>query len=388
MSLLSQPELENLARQQADWCVSIYMPTHRVGSEIQQDPIRLKNLLNEADNRLQEAGLRSPDARQLLEPAYDLVPRQREFWQHQSDGLAIFLSEDDFNYYRLPHRFEEFVNVAGRYHLKPLIPLLSEAGHFYILALSQNEIRLLQGSRDSISDVELKNVPPSLAEALKWDDPEKQLQWHTGTSFPAGQYRAASFHGHGITTEDQSKDEIHRFFQKIDAGLTDLLAGERAPLVLAGVDYLFPIYRQANSYRHLIAEGISGNPDELSAEQLHQRAWPVVQPIFKGAQTEAVEHYRQTAGNNSQLVSTHLQEIVPAAYFERVELLFVALEVQQWGIFDPDTSVVHLRAEPGPHDFDLLDFAAVHTLLNGGAVYVVAPHEVPDGGLAAALFRF
>jgi hypothetical protein len=388
MSLLSQPELENLARQQADWCVSIYMPTHRTGSEIQQDPIRLKNLLDEAGNRLQEAGLRSPDARQMLEPAYDLVPRQREFWQHQSDGLAIFLSADNFHYYRLPHRFEEFVSVAGRYHLKPLIPLLSEAGHFYILALSQNEIRLLQGSRDSVSEVELKNVPPSLAEALKWDDPERQLQWHTGTSFPAGQYRAAAFHGHGVTNAEQSKDEILRYFQKIDAGLADLLAGERAPLVLAGVEYLFPIYRQANSYRHLIAEGIPGNPDELSAEELHRRAWPIVQPIFKGGQTEAVERYWQTSGNNSRLVSTDLHEIVPAAHFERVEVLFVALGIQQWGTFDADTGDVHLRAEAGPGDFDLLDFAAVHTILNGGAVYAVAPQDVPDTGPAAALFRF
>lgn len=36
---------------------------------------------------------------------------------------------------------------------------------------------------------------------------------------------------------------------------------------------------------------------------------------------------------------------------------------------------------------DLLDFAAVHTFLNGGTVYAVNPPEMPDDGPVAALFR-
>ena len=61
---------------------------------------------------------------------------------------------------------------------------------------------------------------------------------------------------------------------------------------------------------------------------------------------------------------------------------------QLWGEFDPDTMTVDLHPEPEPDDEDMLDFAAIHTLLNGGTVYAVEPEKVPDEAPAAAIFRY
>ena len=57
MDILTKAELEQLMRKEQQWCVSIYMPTHRTGGETQQDPIRLKNLLGEAEKRLSDQGV-------------------------------------------------------------------------------------------------------------------------------------------------------------------------------------------------------------------------------------------------------------------------------------------------------------------------------------------
>jgi hypothetical protein len=62
--------------------------------------------------------------------------------------------------------------------------------------------------------------------------------------------------------------------------------------------------------------------------------------------------------------------------------------VQQWGTFDPMASSVHLHAERAPADEDLLDFAAIHTLANGGTVHAMKQEEVPDKALLAALYRY
>ena len=164
---MPKDELKELLRYKGK-CVSIYMPTHRAGAETQQDPIRLKNLLREAEAALIRTGLRSSRARELLEPAQELV-EDHEFWQHQSDGLAIFLSPGLFRSYRLPLEFEESVFVAERFHVKPLLPLLTGDGRFYVLALSQNEVRLLQGTRFNVGEVDLEDVPRSLAEALSYE---------------------------------------------------------------------------------------------------------------------------------------------------------------------------------------------------------------------------
>jgi hypothetical protein len=385
MDILNREELKRLSEKRDGGHVSIFMPTHRAGSETQQDPIRLKNLLGQAEERLVAAGLRTPEARAQLKPVSRLV-EDRLFWQRQSDGLAIFVSSGMTCYYRLPLDFEELVVVAERFHVKPLLPLLSGDGRFYILALSQDQVRLLQGTRYRVGELDPEGAPTSLAEALRFDDPERRLQFHTASGPSGGKgSRPAMFYGQGAPSEDQ-KGDILRYFQKLDDGLQELLADEEAPLVLAGVDYLLPIYREANTYSHLLEEGVVGNPDSLSAKELHQRAWNVVQPRFLEGQEGAAQRFRQLA--DTDRASDQLVEIVPAAYYGRVDTLFVALDLQQWGTFDPATNQVQIHRNAEPGDQDLIDLAAVQTLLNGGAVYAVEEAYVPSGAALVALFRY
>jgi len=383
MDFLEKNELKSLIQRAEGPCVSIYMPTHRMFPETKQDPIRFKNLLREAEERLKGAGIRSAEAKKLLKPAKSII-KDGLFWQYQADGLATFISSDLFYHHRLPLKFDELLVVTGRFHIKPLLPLFSPEGRFYILALSQNEVRFFQCTRYSVKEVELENFPRSLSDALKYDDPEKQLQFHTRAPTVGGE-RAAMFHGHGVGKDD-AKDNILRYFHQIDDGFRPVLSQEKAPLVLAGVDYLHPIYREANSYPHLMDQGITGNPEELKGEDLHEQAWGILEPHFLKGRDEAVALYKQFAGN--ERASNSLKEIVPAAYEGRIETLFVAVEVQRWGVFDPDNHEVHLHPEPRSGDEDLLDFAAVHVFLNGGGVYAVTWEEMPDEPPLAAIFRY
>ncbi|MCG6134935.1 MAG: hypothetical protein MET45_09760 [Nostoc sp. LLA-1] len=383
MKLFSIDELAILAAAK-DTCVSIFLPTERRGVETQQNPIRFKNLLREAEEQLIATGMRPQDARDLLKPAQKLD--EYDFWQHQSDGLAIFISGDVFSYYCVPLDFAELVVVSDRFHFKPLLPLLTGDGQFYILALSQNQVRLFQGSRYSVSEMELGDVPQSIAEALKYDDTEKSLQFHTGTSQGGGgSDRSAIFHGQGSGNEEQ-KDDLLRYFQKVNGGLYELLNNQRFPLVVAGVDYLLPIYKQANTYPHLMDEGITGNPEELQAEELQQQAWNIVQPYFDQGQHEAMERYQEMAGTGQ--TASNITEAVSAAYYQRVDSLFVPVGQQKWGHFDPETGRVEVHPQQEAGDEDLMDLAAVHTLLNGGTVYAVEPEQVPGAAPLAAVLRY
>lgn len=394
MDILDRQDLKRLSQHEDGWHVSIYMPTHRASDQIQQDPIRLKNLLTQAEEALVERGLRRPEAEALLQPARDLFPDQL-FWQNQGDGLALFASGEAFHTFRLPFDFEEKVVVTRRFHLKPLLRLLSGGGRFFVLALSQDRVRLLQGTRYAVGKVDLERVPQSLAEALRLDDPEQRLQWHTTTGPPKGRGgaptagtgadRRAAFHGSGAPAEDQ-KDRILRYFHQVDAGMQDLLADLRIPLVLAGVDYLLPIYRQANTYRYIVEEEIEGNPDDVDARKLHQAAWQLVRPRFEQERQEAAGLYRQL--EDGKRASSDLEEVLPAAHYGKVETLFVALGQERWGTFDPEVNRLVLDEEDAVFREDLLDLAAVQTLLHGGTIYAVEPEQVPGGGPLAALFRY
>jgi hypothetical protein len=390
LNLLTRDDLKSWMAEHRSGAISIFMPTFRKGRETEQNPIRLKNLLREAEARLLDRGVSSLEAQSLLEPAQALV-LDTLFWQYQQDGLALFIAVGLFRYYRFPLDFSEFVAVGNRFYIKPLLPLLSGDGQFFVLALSKNEVRLLKGTRNSVDQVDLEDVPQSLARYLRFDDPEKQLQFHTGTTQRRGQ-RAAIFHGHGVgTNEAQHKVNLLRYFHEVDAGVQELLRSEnrpvaQAPLVLAGVEYLLPLYREANTYPSLLEEGIEGNPEEFSPEELHQRAWSLVRPYFQRAQEEASAAYSRLAG--SEQASDEIREIVVAAHQGRVDTLFVALGLQQWGSFEPRSSRVLLHEKQETADGDLLDLAALATLLNGGTVYAVEPTRVPGGGLMAAIFRY
>ncbi|HRA67030.1 MAG TPA: hypothetical protein PL187_13470, partial [Caldilinea sp.] len=225
MDILTRAELEQLMRKEQQWCVSIYMPAHRSGPETQQDPIRLKNLLGEAEKHLSARGVSTRDVQEMLEPANKLL-QDYDFWQHQSDGLAIFLSSKGVHHYRLPLDFEQLVVVIDHFHIKPLLPLFTGDGQFYILALSQNEIRLLNCTRDSVSEIGIGQIAGSLTDALSPDDPQVSLQLHTSGSLGGmSGDSSVTFHGQGGGSDESAKNELLRYFHLVADGLTEFLQG-------------------------------------------------------------------------------------------------------------------------------------------------------------------
>jgi hypothetical protein len=385
MSVLTRPQVEHLAAGGEGLHVSLYMPTDRVGAATEQGPIRLKNLLTRVTRDLAARGVKSLEIAHMLEPAEEVVA-DAHFWQHQADGLAIFLTQDGMRSFRVPLAFPEFALVADRFHLKPLLPLLSGDGRFYLLALSLGRVRLFEGSRDTIRELDLEDVPESLRDVVGYDWEERSLQFHTGTGLGGeGGMRRAMFHGQG-SPKDDDKPEIERFLRQVDEGIRGIIGTEHAPLVIAAVDYVADIYRGVTKYPDPLEETVSGNPDELSADELHGRAWPVVAPRFRERRAVAEARWQELLPRNR--AGTDLREILRAAHDGRVETIWVAVGLQRWGDFDPDTRRITLHKQHVPGDRDLLDLAGIEALIRGADIFAVPQEEVPGGGAIAATFRY
>ena len=159
-------------------------------------------------------------------------------------------------------------------------------------------------------------------------------------------------------------------------------------MVLAGVEYLLPIFREASSHQNLLEDVIEGNPDRENLTELHEKAWKIIRPLFEESQKKAFEKFEQLNGQKSDLATSDLQEAVKAAVIGQVETIFVPLESQKWGRYDAANHKVTLRDKPEPQDEDLFDFAATQTLLNSGQVFAVPPEQMPGGGEVAAILRY
>lgn len=362
MALLSAP---------ARPCVSIYLPTRPLGAGDEPARIRLKNLLVQAAERLGSARA------DLLAPAQALVsPGDLEFWRHQEEGLGLFLAPGVFLRVPIPFAVDERVEMGDRFVIRPLLPLLG-GGPFHVLALSRNEVRLLEARGREVRRVDLAGVPKSLVEALGEQVTTRILQYHTAS--PAGPgARTAVYHGRGGGDEDD-KAELLRYFRRVDAGLGEVLRDRSLPLVLAGVDYLLNLFRSASRHPWVAAEGIAGNPEHLGDAELARRARPLVEPFFTEDRHRTAARFEALAGSGR--TSYHITEILPAAREGKVAALFLSTGADLRGSFGEDG-----RVHPGGED--LLDLAATWTLDRGGTVYAVPRTEVPEEADVAALFRY
>ncbi len=388
MDLLTRDSLHPILQDQPTLCASLYLPTHRRGKETQQDPVMLKNALREIERELVEKGLRLTEATEITASAWPLI-EDTVYWSHQLDGLAMFLGRNDAYAFRLPLQFSEQVICENQFYIRPLLPMLTGDGRFYILRISQNNIRLLQCSRYTVSEVELRDVK-NVKEMLAQFDVDQSLSMrHASASGVQGRGAGGThFHNHGEGGDDMDiKSRALEFFQHVDGKVREALDGETAPMILAGVEYMRAHYRLASKYPFIANEGIDGNQDAVSDEDLARKGWELVAPQFQQERQAELERLRHFLGTGDRKGSDALHSIITAAWSRMVETLFIPAQEQLWGLFDPEAMDVQVHRERLPRDEEMLNLACIYTLRSGGTIYECAPEELPDGAMAAAIFR-
>lgn len=381
MNSLSSNTIRSLAPRREDPVVSILLPTERAGPATRKSPIRFKNLLQEAKRRLESSeadGALIERLRSSCEPRVD----DHEFWQHQTDGLAVFCDPEQCSFFSLPSEPPEFVSVGNRFCVKPLLPMVARDQPFFLLALSGNRCDLFRGDAEIFSRIHVKDLPKSLEHALRFDDPERSLQFHTRAAAPQGN-RPAVFHGQGSSVDDR-QDRFLRYFQICDRALSELLAREKMPLILATVDENVPIYREANDYSKLVEDRwVSGNPDDVPDHELRRRAREVAASLVRDREEEALAELLQFVGTDN--ASTKIEEISLAIRQGKVRTAFVAADRARPGSVDPLSGEADLNSNTGG---DLLNELACETLLQGGEVLVMPWERIPGGTGAAAIYRY
>lgn len=375
MDIVTKQDLELLTRERAGSCVSLYLRTQGTGSEMQQDPIRFSNMLPPVQQELVALGISPQEARSIIRPARALVS-DTAFWHTQSQGLAVFLANGFIKPYRLPMAFDDILVVNNRFLLNPLLPVLCDDTEYCLLVLSQSKIRLFRGTRFGLEKVIAPGVPEGMQEAISQEQNET-LQQHPGRATTT-----AAKH-----SEVRADKNISQYFLQVNKGILRFLQDRNSPLVIAGVDYLLPLYRRANTYPGLRPEEITGNLDALRAEALHKRTWPLVEQIFGKIRQKALHEVNARLKTGG--ISTSPSEIVPASYQGRVSTLLLHGQKHEWGMVDRAHAgtVSHICGQEEQGCEDLYDFAAIHTVLKGGKVFVTETESIGKGAPITALFR-
>jgi hypothetical protein len=365
-------------------CLSLYQPTHRFFPDNQQDQLRFRKLLKQLEESLRQKHP-ARDADSLLQPLQALG-RDTGFWNRTLDGLAVLCAPDFFRAYRLQRTVPELAIVANSFHTKPLMRVVQSADQYQVLSLTRQKIRLFEGNRDMIDELELaRGVPRTITEALG----EELTEPHSTVAsygMDAGSTGLGMHHGHG-GRKDQVDIDIERFFRVIDRAILEHHSRPSGlPLILAALPEYHGLFHQLSHNSFRIAEGIKINPESLSPDELRQRAWEVMEPKYLARLSGLIDDFGVALAKN--LGTDQLDKIAEAALGGRVRTLLIEADRQVPGRVSQTTGHIEFKELEHPDVDDLLDDLGEMVLKKGGEVIVVPSEKMPSKTGVAAIYRF
>jgi hypothetical protein len=364
----TRAELEQLLAGRDSACVSIYLQTSPITQESDQARIELKNLTSEAIRELEEAGHPKHETSAITELLQGL-DGDEFFWAQQSNSLAVFATHQGLKTFRLPNRLTPMVEVSDRFHVKPLLRAVTFPQAAFVLALSQNSVRLLEVSPD---------VPPTAV-----DVPD--LPTDAASSVGKASIRDRSPHGR-LQGAEGHKLRLRQYARRVDEALRPILSGRRQPLILAATEPLESIFASTCSYPQLAEPVIRGNPDDVSDGDLADASRPILDQIYAEELVALRARYEQWTAQGR--ATDDLSSIGRAATLGAVEVAFLDIDETIPGSIDPDTGEVTLDEEDDAVNYGVVDEIARRVLLTRGRALAFRSDDVPGAGAVAALLRY
>jgi len=364
-------------------CLSLYQPTHRHHPDNQQDPIRFRNLVKELEEPLRQQ-FPKDDIRTLLQPFLALA-NDMDFWNHTLDGLAVLGARGIFRVYKLQRPVTEFALVADSFHTKPLMRILQSADRYQVLGLNRQEIRLFEGNRDALDEIELaRTVPKTITEALgdELSEPHRTVASYGGI----GDGHSPMHHGHG-GKESEVDIDAERFFRAIDRGILEHHSKPAGlTLILAALPQYHHLFHQVSHNPLLIEDSIEVHPDSLTIEELRQRAWQILEPHYLARLAKLVEEFGNAKSKG--LGDDVLVQVAKAIVAGRVATLMIEAVRKIPGRIDSATGEIEFGDLSHPEVDDVLDDLGELALKKGGQIVIVPAERMPTDTGIAAIYRY
>ncbi len=358
--------------------VSLYLPTHKSYPENKQDPIVFKNLLKHIETALE--GVDSADT--ILKSLYALK-EDKEFWNHTTEGIAVFATLNKCIVYRLDSPVNEVALVAKTFHIKPLLKAFQSNENYLLLGLSKENFSLYKGNRHSFKPIEIdKEFPTTLHEVLGFEKTDINLTF--GSYNGAG--NPAMYHGNGDAQQEIEKD-TEKYFRYVDAFVLDHYSKDnKLPLILLTLTEHQSIFKQLSNNPYLIEEGIHKSIDSMDIKDIQNEAWKIIETINAEKIPKITESF--TKAEADALGSSELEAVVKAALESRVDTLYIEDKKSIPGKIDDETGKVEYIDGQSIDHVDILDDLAEIVLSHGGTVTVLSKDEMPSKTGVAAIYRY
>jgi hypothetical protein len=305
------------------------------------------------------------------------------FWPNCQRGLAVWLSPTLQLIFKSHVAFRESLTIGQRFRIRSLVRCFDQEAAGFVLAVSQDQVGLYSVTGTRCERISVPGLPANLRDALNETSVDRGAQSHSvGKSVKKKQ--TTVFHAQGAGHETEKQD-LGEYCRKIAEVIDDYLDLKRVPLVLACVETLAPIYRQASTYPYLLPEIIAGSPDRLTAQQIVELALPRLQSDSFQEVASQLARFRDLQA--ADRASTDTAQIVREAIDGHVEELFFDDGRDVWGRYEEVDEVVDVYDSTVPLGDELIELAVDATLRHRGRVHAVADDQLPSPMPMAAILR-
>ncbi|MFW5894811.1 MAG: hypothetical protein ACOCU0_02650 [Bacillota bacterium] len=359
--------------------ISIYQRTHREPSKNEEDSIRFKNLLKDAEKQL-EKQFPDIDPKTYL-ASLETLENDTPFWNHTQEGLAVFSNPDHTVVFLFTRATRDIAMVSDTLYTLPLIRNFQMLDEYHVLALSKDRFRLFTGNRAKVHEVKLDDsVFTTKEEVLGELDIENKV-----THGSTGAQGSAQYHGHE-DTKDVEKTDMIRFFKYVDTFVYEQYTKtSNAPLILWALPEYQGIFREHSNNEWLMDEGIRKSIKALDEDTVKEEAWTLIEPRYEKAVNDLVDRYKQAQFNG--LGGDVLKDLFNAALEGRIDTLLVEEGRFIPGRRDEDGKLA-IYEKANLDTRDLLDTLAKEVKDKGGDVHVLSKDTMPTTTGVAAVYRF
>ncbi|HGO5853463.1 TPA: hypothetical protein ACK3JH_000299 [Mannheimia haemolytica] len=286
--------------------VTITLPTNRTAPDNEKDPIRLKNLVQNAINRLEsEFG-----KRETLDIAENIQRLAGEVdHQYNLDGLVIFASHEFSALHKLPFRLPERVSIEDNFLTRDLVYAMNRSPIYLLTILSENSTRLFVGHKDILDEVQDYGFPFSLEGVTANANPNQDIS--------------------------QVRDRIvNDHMRGIGEALLEAQKEIPAPIVVVGVDRNIGHFREGARNSEDIMLYINSGLSNENEHELTKIIWPQIKDALAEERKKIFDEIGAAKGNN--LFVGGLNEVWQACVDGRVETLVIEEDLHIAAEVSPD----------------------------------------------------
>ncbi len=361
--------LKDMVNERGETCVSIIVPTHRLGQEWKNDRTEILRGVLAADASL---GKKSAD----LSPDIDSLFQQIDF-NKKKEGVGIFVSPHVKRLVTFPFPVTRKIVVNKSFHLQDLIYIENYAVTYFLLDLSKKEIHLFKGTLDCLEEIRDDDFPKHIKDNYEYNKPS--------------QSNSASGYAHVKEVEkDKSilnQQRLKKMFRVTDKLLSKYITRKDIPLLLCGPTKDLSIYKSATKHPDNIIATMSDNYKSTSVHDLGVLAWLQIKSFIDDQKLKLVNDFKEKTGEGLGVCG--IEEIWEPTREGRGLVLLVEKDYEKIASVTKNQNLVsQLPNDTTARECNVVDEIINTVLEKNGSVVVVEKGILEDYGRIGLIMRY